>query len=42
MAKVKELLFKMQEDRLIGRKLIEDLQTEKRVDRQFVLELRAQ
>lgn len=42
MAEAKSLVSKMQEDLLSGRKLIEDLQTDKRIDRQLLLELRAQ
>ena len=42
MAVAKSLLSKMQEDLLSGRKLIEDLQTDKPIDRQLLLELRAQ
>ena len=41
-AEAKKLLFKMEGDLLSGRKLIEDLQTDKRIDRQLLLELRAQ
>ena len=41
-AEDKNLLSKMEGDLLSGRKLIEDLQTDKRIDRQLLLELRAQ
>lgn len=41
-AEAKKLVSKMQEDFLNGQKLIEDLQTDKRIDRQLLLELRAQ
>ena len=41
-AQAKKLLSKMEGDLLSGRKLIEDLQTDKRIDRQLLLELRAQ
>lgn len=42
LAEAKRLVSKMKEDLLSGRKLIEDLQTDKRIDRQLLLELRAQ
>lgn len=42
MAEAKSLMSKMQEGLLSGRKLTEDLQTDKRIDRQLLLELRAQ
>ena len=38
----KNLLSKMEGDLLSGRKLIEDLQTDKRIDRQLLVELRVQ
>ena len=41
-AEAKKLLSKMEGDLLSGRKLIEGLQTDKRIDRQLVLELRSQ
>ena len=41
-AEAKKLLSKMEGDLLSGRKLIEGLQTDKRIDRQLLLELRAQ
>ena len=41
-AKVKRAASKLEEEILIGRKLIEDLQSDKRRDRQLLLELRAQ
>lgn len=42
LAEAKKLVCKMEEDLFSGRKLIEDLQTDKRIDRQLLLELRAQ
>ena len=41
-AEAKKLLSKMEGDLLSGRKLIEDLQTEKRIDKQLLLELHGQ
>ncbi|MCJ1349947.1 hypothetical protein MMC31_008190 [Peltigera leucophlebia] len=41
-AEAKKLTSKLEEDLLSGRKLIGDLQTDKRIDRQSLLELRAQ
>lgn len=41
-AEARKLAFKLERDLLSGRKLIEDLQTDKRIDRQLLLELRAQ
>ncbi|MCJ1342134.1 hypothetical protein MMC31_000314 [Peltigera leucophlebia] len=41
-AEAKKLASKLEENLLSGRKLIEDLQTDKRIDRQLLLELRAQ
>ena len=42
MAEAKKLASKLEQDLLNGRKLVEDLQTDKRIDRQLLLELRAQ
>lgn len=42
MAEAKNAVAKMEDDLLSGRKLIEDLQADKRIDRQLLLELRAQ
>lgn len=42
LAEATRLVSKMKEDLLSGRKLIDDLQTDKRIDRQLLLELRAQ
>lgn len=38
----RKLAFKLEGDLLSGQKLIEDLQTDKRIDRQLLIELRAQ